>query len=502
MSATLRGPVLADAPPPPTPRLSAIQLAGQRVVFAFDGTELPRNLKLRVRRGEAAGVILFGPNVRSVGQVRRMTRELQAIRRPRGLQAPLIVMADQEGGLVKRLPGAPHRSPPQMAATGRPTVARAEGRATARTLAAAGANVDLAPVVDVARPGSQMEREGRSFGRNPTVVGRYARAFSDGLRAGGIASTAKHFPGFGAASANTDSARVVVGSSVRRLRGRDEPPFVTSRTDLVMTSSAVYPAFSRAPALLSRRVVTGELRQRLEFAGVVVTDSLDAGALAGRRQRRPPRGAGGQRPAAVHQLPVVGAGGGAAGRGPQGRPAADRAGAGERHADPRSPAVAAEIGLASMALPPLLSELLTTHGPSGYEAAPAAVWRRHAEAFAEVESDALGSSTARVAGTGEGPTVAIVGHIDEIGLIVTHIDDKGFLWFKGVGGWDPLVLIGQRIELATRDGVVAGVVARKAIHLLKEEDRKRAPSSRSSTSTSAPRTATRPADASASATSR
>src|SRR3954453_14222576 len=128
-----------------------------------------------------------------------------------------------------------------------------------------------------------------------------------------------------------------------------------------------------------------------------------------------------------------------------------------------------------MAVPEVLQELLTTHGPSGYEEAPAAVWRRHAEKFAEVEGDTLGSSTARVKGTGDGPTVAVVGHVDEIGLIVTHIDDKVFLWFIGVGGWDPQVLIGQRVVLATRDGAVAGVIGRKPIHLLRKEEREKVP---------------------------
>lgn len=253
------------------------------MVFAFSGTELPRNLRLRIRRGEAAGILLFGPNVRSIAQVRSLTRELQAIRRPRGLRAPLVVMVDQEGGLVKRLPGAPYRSPPQITATGSLTVARAEGRATARNLRSAGVNIDLAPVVDVARPGSQMEDEGRSFGRSTTTVGRYARAFSAGLRDGGVAATAKHFPGFGAAGANTDATRVVIRTSLAGLRRRDLPPFAGARTPLIMTSSAIYPALDDQPALLSRRVVTGELRQRMGYGGVVVTDSLDAGALVGRR---------------------------------------------------------------------------------------------------------------------------------------------------------------------------------------------------------------------------
>ena len=78
-------------------------------------------------------------------------------------------------------------------------------------------------------------------------------------------------------------------------------------------------------------------------------------------------------------------------------------------------------------------------------------------------------------GTGDGPSVAVVGHVDEIGLIVHHIDDKGFLWFTGVGGWDPIILVGQRVEIATRDGVVPGVVGKKPIHLMKEDDRKKVP---------------------------
>jgi endoglucanase len=87
----------------------------------------------------------------------------------------------------------------------------------------------------------------------------------------------------------------------------------------------------------------------------------------------------------------------------------------------------------------------------------------------------VGSTVARVPGTGGGPSVAIVGHVDEIGLIVHHIDDDGFLWFTGVGGWDPVILVGQRVEIATREGVVPGVVGKRPIHLLDAEDRKKAP---------------------------
>ncbi|MGH2970201.1 MAG: M42 family metallopeptidase [Solirubrobacteraceae bacterium] len=129
-----------------------------------------------------------------------------------------------------------------------------------------------------------------------------------------------------------------------------------------------------------------------------------------------------------------------------------------------------------MPAPETLLKLLTAPGPSGYEQAPAAVFRDAAGAFAEVTYDSVGSTVAKVPGTGGGPSVAVIGHIDEIGLIVHHIDDDGFLWFTGVGGWDPVILVGQRVEIATREGAALGVVGKKPIHLLKTDDeRKKVP---------------------------
>src|SRR4051794_8644931 len=128
-----------------------------------------------------------------------------------------------------------------------------------------------------------------------------------------------------------------------------------------------------------------------------------------------------------------------------------------------------------MSLPETLHKLVTAAGPSGYEQAPAAVFREAAAAFAEVSYDSVGSTVARVPGTGDGPSVAVVGHIDEIGLIIHHIDDDGYLWFTGVGGWDPIILVGQRVSLSTRSGPIPGVVGKKPIHLMREDDRKKVP---------------------------
>jgi endoglucanase len=125
----------------------------------------------------------------------------------------------------------------------------------------------------------------------------------------------------------------------------------------------------------------------------------------------------------------------------------------------------------------VLRELLAARGPSGYERAPARVWADAAASFATVSTDAVGTPCAIVAPrrgqARDARRLLVMGHIDEIGLIVTHVDDEGYLWFREVGGWDPQILVGQRVVLDTREGPVTGVVGRKPIHLLRDEDRKK-----------------------------
>jgi endoglucanase len=129
-----------------------------------------------------------------------------------------------------------------------------------------------------------------------------------------------------------------------------------------------------------------------------------------------------------------------------------------------------KVASAPVPLPELLRTLLTTPGPSGFEADAGAAWREGASAYAEVGSDALGSSWARVKGTGDGPSLALVGHIDEIGLAITHIDDKGFLFFRGVGGWLAEVLHAQRVLVLTREGRIPGVIGKKRAPFKKDKD--------------------------------
>ncbi len=120
-----------------------------------------------------------------------------------------------------------------------------------------------------------------------------------------------------------------------------------------------------------------------------------------------------------------------------------------------------------------LKRLLDTPGPSGFESAPAKLWRDEARPFAEVTNDVAGNSLAVVNAEGS-PTIMLAGHIDEIGVIITYIDDEGYLYISGIGGWDTQVLVGQRIRIMARDGHVFGVIGKKPIHVIKPDDRKKA----------------------------
>jgi beta-N-acetylhexosaminidase len=259
---------------------------GAKLMGRMNGTRPSTGLLRRIRRGELGGVILFSDNVRSAAQVRSLTRSLRAAAAAGG-HRPLLVAVDQEGGLVRRLPFAPPgRSPAAMARAG---IAGGEGERTGRALRGLGVTIDLAPVADIAwSPRSFLGT--RAFGRTPARVSRHACRFAAGLRRGGVAATAKHFPGLGHAGANTDLAVV----SIRRRAGvlrRDYAPFRrcirSAGTPLVMLSNAAYPALdpSGRPAVLSERIVHRELRGRLGFRGVTISDDLQTPAL--RTSRRP-----------------------------------------------------------------------------------------------------------------------------------------------------------------------------------------------------------------------
>jgi beta-N-acetylhexosaminidase len=206
--------------------LTDAQLAGQRLIASFRGTATPPPaLVRRIRRGEVAGVILFSDNADTVAAARRLTRRLQRIPRPAAVSQPLLVMVDQEGGLVRRLRDAPpRRSAAGQARSGEQAI-RAGGRASGLALRRAGVNVNLAPVADVPRAGSAMRRERRTYGTTAPEVGTYAAAFARGLRDERVHATVKHFPGFGAATVNTDDAPAAIRLPASTLRTVDLSTF-------------------------------------------------------------------------------------------------------------------------------------------------------------------------------------------------------------------------------------------------------------------------------------
>jgi beta-N-acetylhexosaminidase len=283
-AAFVLGAVLDDSPPPrveAASTLSIARLAGERILTGLSGTTVSPGLKTAIGEGRVAGVVLFDENLPSRAAGRQLITRLQAVRRPPALRDPLLVMVDQEGGLVKRVGGAPSASAAEMGARGA-AFSREQGRRTAANLRDLGVNVDLAPVLDVARPGGTIAATERGFGPTAAQVAATAVPFAAGLQQGGVAATAKHFPGLGAAPENTDFAVQRLGLSKQMLRGVDEAPyraFAAAGGDLVMLSTAIYPALSARPAAFSRAIATGELRARIGFEGVSITDALETVAV-------------------------------------------------------------------------------------------------------------------------------------------------------------------------------------------------------------------------------
>ena len=242
----------------------------------FAGTHPSAELLGRIRRGEVGGVILFRGNIASDASAKSLVARLQAAAAAGG-NPPLLVAVDQEGGPVRRLPdGPPADAPAQMRDAAQ---AGAEGAATGSFLRRLGIDVDLAPVLDTP-PAAGNFLGTRAFGSDPKRNAALGAAFVRGLQRHGVAATAKHFPGLGTAGANTDLAHVWITSPKRALGARLAPfaAAVRAGVELVMVSNAGYRVFdaSGLPAVLSRPIVTGLLRGKLGFDGVVISDAFEA----------------------------------------------------------------------------------------------------------------------------------------------------------------------------------------------------------------------------------
>ncbi|HEY6780369.1 MAG TPA: glycoside hydrolase family 3 N-terminal domain-containing protein, partial [Thermoleophilaceae bacterium] len=259
-------------------RLPLRAAVGQVLISSFDGTSAPDYIRRRLRERQTAGVILFGQNASTRTGFRVIGRAVQGVS---GRSA--LVAVDQEGGEIRILPFAPPvAAQPQQ---GPPAAVRRQARAAGRSLRAAGVNVNLAPVADVA-VGPTAALAGRAFPGDAEAVSARVRASVRGLHDAGVAATAKHFPGLGGAVTNTDDGPATVDLLEGELERRDLPPFraaIAAHVPLIMLSHALYPATDRHHiASQSHAIATDLLRDELGFDGVTVTDSIEAQAVLDR----------------------------------------------------------------------------------------------------------------------------------------------------------------------------------------------------------------------------
>ena len=254
-------------------------LLGSRIIVRMEAEATPGLLR-QARAGEIGGVILFPPPEADQETLRGEIERLQRAA-AEASESPLLVAIDQEGGEVKRLSDAPpDLPPPEISAAGAPT-ARQQGAATARHLARLGVNADLAPVLDVPAQ-SDSFIAARAFGSDPATVAEVGTAFAEGLDDGGVAAAAKHFPGLGRSSVNTDLSASEVPAAEAELRADLEPfeAAIDAGVPLVMLANATYPALDPdLPAFASPAIAQGLLRDELGFDGVTITDDLGAGAV-------------------------------------------------------------------------------------------------------------------------------------------------------------------------------------------------------------------------------
>ncbi|MGA0567601.1 glycoside hydrolase family 3 N-terminal domain-containing protein [Rathayibacter sp. KR2-224] len=282
------GALSASAAPPWWAKLSTRQQAGQRVIFSYPGATPPQSLLDGIAAGEVGGVIFFGENIASLSQIAAVVAQLRAAQASSPVKEPLLFMTDQEGGYIRRLRGQePVLSEKKIGLSPDPdAAATAAGAGAAAALRNVGMNLNLTPVLDVFRtPGNFDDQWERSYSSDPVLAGRLGAEMVTAQQGAGVAATAKHFPGLGAATAaqNTDLGPVTLTQSLDELRSIDESAFapaIAAGVQLVMTSWAIYPSIDPVyPAGLSPTIVQGELRSRLGFDGVTITDALEAGSL-------------------------------------------------------------------------------------------------------------------------------------------------------------------------------------------------------------------------------
>jgi beta-N-acetylhexosaminidase len=258
---------------------------GQMMAASFGGPNVTDGLRHLILDEKVGTVLIFGDNFTDAASLGRLTAELQALGREAGLPAPLLVAVDEEGGRVMRIHDGVAALPSELAlGAGGPQAVRQAVAATATGLHTLGIELDLAPVADLRTNPADAVIGDRAYGRDASVVAPLVAAAVTGLHDGGVGATLKHFPGLGGAAGDPHSAMPTDGESLDQWSATQALSFqagIDAGADAVMTTAVVVPGLdpTRAPAVFSRAVVTGLLRDRLHFQGVIVTDGLGMGGI-------------------------------------------------------------------------------------------------------------------------------------------------------------------------------------------------------------------------------
>lgn len=253
---------------------------GQLLIIGFDGTALTPHVRSLLKQVEPAGIILFARNIVDAQQTHRLLKDCRA-----AVKRPLFTCVDMEGGQVDRLRGVfgPTPSAAEVFASGDARLFRKHGKLIGRACHAIGFNVNLAPVVDLALPASQEVMGSRAVSADPKQAARYAGEFLAGLLSEGVLGAIKHFPGLGGANLDTHQELPQVDWSWKHLWAEDLVPYrrLLRQAPLVLVGHACYPAVTNGvtPASLSRRWISGVLRGKIGYRGLIISDDLEMGAI-------------------------------------------------------------------------------------------------------------------------------------------------------------------------------------------------------------------------------
>jgi beta-N-acetylhexosaminidase len=261
---------------------------GQLMVIGFKGTTASKEIKELIRDHHVGGIILFGRNIGMPKEILTLTNELQRTAKEAGHAQPLLICIDQENGVVRRLGEGTTIFPGAMllGATDQPENAYKVGYATGKELKALGINWNLAPVVDVNNNAENPVIGVRSFGESAEKVAAFGKMTVKGMQDAGVMTTLKHFPGHGDTNVDSHLDLPIISHDMDRLMEIELKPFmenIDAGADTVMSAHVCFPAIEDTPGLpatLSKKVITGLLREKLHFDGVVTTDCMEMNAIA------------------------------------------------------------------------------------------------------------------------------------------------------------------------------------------------------------------------------